>query len=278
MTGLMQRILRRGDPSSDVSQPEAPEPEAAAPEPVPFPAGVDPDDQVAPVHPSFHHRGRMRRRLRYLRRARELGFRDLGGLVFDLRRFDRDRSDLVDAKVAALFEVDSELRALETALDDRRELHELREAGVASCPRCGALHGSEARFCPSCGTPLHGPQPIAEVGEALPAQLAGVGSPAVRPGAEPAAIPAPEAEPEEQVPVPRRRPGRVDEPAPFSATPEPESEPATDPADAPAPASAEETEPPTRAMRRARRDAARADAAREQAAADPPAEPETGGR
>ena len=93
----------------------------------------------------------MRRRLRYLRRARELGFRDLGGLVFDLRRFERDRPDLVEAKIHALFEVDHELRALERALDDRREIHELREPGIASCPRCGALHGSEARFCPSCG-------------------------------------------------------------------------------------------------------------------------------
>ena len=35
------------------------------------------------------------------------------------------------------------------------------------CSRCGALHGSEARFCPSCGTPVHGPRAIAEVGEAV---------------------------------------------------------------------------------------------------------------
>ena len=60
-----------------------------------------------------------------------------------------------------------ELRALEHALDDRRPLTELREPGVSVCSRCGALHGSEARFCPSCGTPVHGPRAIAEVGEAV---------------------------------------------------------------------------------------------------------------
>ena len=36
-----------------------------------------------------------------------------------------------------------------------------------SCPRCGALHGSDARFCPSCGTPVTARGAIAEVGEAV---------------------------------------------------------------------------------------------------------------
>jgi zinc ribbon protein len=238
MTGLMQRILRRREPLSDESQTEAPAPEAEAQDPVEVPAGTDPDEQVAPDHPSFHHRGRMRRRLRYLRRARELGFRDLGGLVFDLRRFDRDRSDLVDAKVAALFEVDRELRALQTALGDRRDIHELREAGVASCPRCGALHGSEARFCPSCGTPLRGPQPVAEVGEALPARLSPAApSPALGPGG----TAAPDASPP-QAPIPARRGQRADEPAPF----DPEAAPADQDTTVLGPAG--EADPPTRAM------------------------------
>jgi hypothetical protein len=252
MTGLMQRILRRRDPLSDESQIEAPTPEAQAPEPVVFPAGTDPDEQVSPDHPSFHHRGRMRRRLRYLRRARELGFRDLGGLVFDLRRFGRDRSDLVDAKVAALFEVDRELRALEAALDDRRDIHELREAGVASCPRCGALHGSEARFCPSCGTSLHGPQPVAEVSEALPAQLSPP-APALAPGAsEPTSGLVEHATPP-QAPIPARPGQRVDEPAPFDP-PHTPAEPETT-VDTPG----DDQDPPTRTLDRPEADAAEPD-------------------
>lgn len=109
--------------------------------------------QPAAGTPRFRERGRLRRRLRYLRRVRELGFRDLGGLVFDLDRFGRERPDLVRAKLDALRSIDGELRAIEVALDDARPYEELREAGVSACATCGALHGSEARFCPACGTP-----------------------------------------------------------------------------------------------------------------------------
>lgn len=119
--------------------------------------------------PSFKDRGRLRRRLRFLRRARELGFRDIGGLVFDMRRFEHDRPDLLDAKIDALLAVDRELRTLERVLDDRRAFHELREPGISSCARCGALHSSEANFCPQCGLQLSGPRAMGEVGGAIAA-------------------------------------------------------------------------------------------------------------
>jgi hypothetical protein len=135
------------------------------------PAGAEP---APPTGPSFRDRGRLRRRLRYLRRIRELGFRDLGGLVFDLDRFGRERQDLVRAKLDALAAIDRELRTLEVALDDVRTVEELQEPGIASCPACGALHGSEARFCPSCGTPVDGvpPAPVLELGAVAPEQPA----------------------------------------------------------------------------------------------------------
>jgi hypothetical protein len=118
---------------------------------------------------SFRDRGRLRRRLRFLRRARELAFRDVGGLIFDMRRFGRDRPDLVEAKLAALGAVDRELRALERVLDDRRPIHELHEPGLSSCPRCGALHASEDNFCPRCGLQFGGAQAMGEVGGAIAA-------------------------------------------------------------------------------------------------------------
>jgi len=128
-------------------------------------AGVDP---ATTASPSFRDRGRLRRRLRYLRRVRELGFRDLGGLVFDQHKFHRPNEELVRAKVAALAAVDSELRALEEALGDRRDITELREPGLSACPRCGTLHGSDANFCPSCGLALRGARTIAaDVGEGV---------------------------------------------------------------------------------------------------------------
>ena len=150
------------------------QPTAAQPAPgTEVPAGQEP----VPDRPSFRQRGRLRRRLRYLRRVRELGFRDLGGLIFDQHRFSRVNTTLVDGKLHALVAVDGELRALEHALDDRRPLTELREPGISVCSRCGALHGSEARFCPSCGTPVHGPRAMAEVGEAVSLPSVGVAPP-----------------------------------------------------------------------------------------------------
>jgi hypothetical protein len=125
----------RASPSSEVS---APEPDEAIPEP-------------APQGPGFGERGRMRRRGRFLRKARELAYRDLGGLVFDLHRFGQRNDPLVLAKLARLRQIDSELRELEDVLRDRRPVTVLREVGIAACPRCAAIHGSDDRFCPGCG-------------------------------------------------------------------------------------------------------------------------------
>jgi ribosomal protein L40E len=165
MKGPLRRIRssrRPPDPSQQESQPTIVAPPQAPPA-ASLPAGLAPED-VAPTRPSFRDRGRLRRRLRYLRRVRELGFRDLGGLAFDLHRFARRNDELVLGKLAALDAVDRELRAIERVLDERRDIIELREPGVAACPRCGALHGSDARFCPQCGTQFSGPLAMVEVG------------------------------------------------------------------------------------------------------------------
>jgi hypothetical protein len=164
MKGLFRRNAP-ADPSPQEQQPTmvVPQPPQVAPPEQPLPAGLAPED-VAPSRPSFRDRGRLRRRLRYLRRVRELGFRDLGGLAFDLHRFGRRNDDLVLGKLAALDAVDRELRAIERVLDDRRDILELREPGIAACPRCGALHGSDARFCPQCGIAFSGPLAMVEVG------------------------------------------------------------------------------------------------------------------
>ncbi len=104
-----------------------------------------------PAQPGFGERGRMRRRARFLRKARELAYRDLGGLVFDLHRFGQRNDPIVLAKLSTLGQIDSELRAIERALNEFRPVTVLREVGIGACPRCAALHGSEDRFCPGCG-------------------------------------------------------------------------------------------------------------------------------
>jgi hypothetical protein len=147
--------------------------------------------------PRFRGRTRMRRRLRYLRRRRELAFRDLGGLVFDLHRFGRDRDDLVIQKLDGLRTIDHELRTIEVALRTRGDVTVLREAGIAACPRCETLHDTDASFCPGCGTPLRG-------GVADDEATAGVAPagleppPAEQPQAEPQAVPVSAGEPLEQ--------------------------------------------------------------------------------
>ena len=109
---------------------------------------------TAEERPSFSTRGRMRRRMRFLRKARELAYRDLGGLVFSLHRFDQRNDPLVLAKLTTLEQIDGELRAIEEALQERQSMTVLREAGVSACPRCAAIHSSEDRFCPNCGLAL----------------------------------------------------------------------------------------------------------------------------
>jgi hypothetical protein len=122
----------------------------------------------------------MRRRVRFLRKARELAYRDLGGLVFNLHRFGERNDALVLGKLSALTEVDSELRELESALKEHRSVTVLHEAGVTACPRCAAIHSGEDRFCPSCGLPLsrHVDLPVASAsGSPAPSAPADSGGP-----------------------------------------------------------------------------------------------------
>ena len=93
----------------------------------------------------------MRRRARFLRKARELAYRDLGGLVYNLHRFGQRNDALVIAKLTTLGQIDTELRTLEGALAEHHPVTVLREAGVTACPRCAAIHSGEDRFCPNCG-------------------------------------------------------------------------------------------------------------------------------
>jgi hypothetical protein len=107
--------------------------------------------------PGRRERGRMRRRLRQQQRVREALLLDLGALVYELHRQGRREPELLQAKAAELLAVDDEVRALGEALHERQPLAQLVAAGIAgSCPTCGALLTSDARFCSSCGSPTGG--------------------------------------------------------------------------------------------------------------------------
>ena len=120
---------------------------------------------------SRHSRGRARRRLRYLRRLRDLQLRDAGGLVFDLYRFGEQREALVRGKLDAIIATDKEIRALEDLLGiaGRERVLEVRAPGVGgACPACGDLHASQARFCASCGAELSAVPPAPPARPAVP--------------------------------------------------------------------------------------------------------------
>jgi ribosomal protein L32 len=79
----------------------------------------------------------------------------------------RVNTTLVDGKLHALERGRRRVARARARARRPAPLTELREPGISVCSRCGALHGSEARFCPSCGTPVHGARArSAEVGEA----------------------------------------------------------------------------------------------------------------
>lgn len=220
-------------PDADPTAVAGPSPDA----PPPFPEGdpavpaADGDADGPPAdtladepEPGFVQRGRLRRRLRYVRRAREVALRDLGGLVFDLHRFGRERGDLVERKLAGLSTLDGEMRALESALDERRDTTVLREPGLASCPRCGALHASDAAYCSACGLPVGrgaglptGPSLTGPVTALPPGNGVAGASTFVLPPETAGPAPEPEPEPTDALPAARRAAGEPADAEPAAA-------------------------------------------------------------
>jgi len=188
------------------------------------------------AQPGFGARGRTRRRARFLRRARELAYRDLGGLVYNLHRFGQRNDPLVLAKLHMLGRIDAELRALEGALNERQPVTVLREAGITACPRCAAIHGSEDHFCPNCGLSAgrHVDLPIA--GAASTAAVVPAPAPVTAQAASP---------PLAQAPLPPQAPSPPPPQAPVAATaPTPPATQVAAPVRAPAPTQAEPTQTP----------------------------------
>jgi hypothetical protein len=141
LTGLRTRLRDRVDDSARGSD---------------IPAGIDRGaTAVAPT--SSRERGRMRRRLRELRRLREAQLLELGALVLEAHKHGRDDSPVIKTKAAEAAATDAEARAVADALDTDAGLETIVTAGIAGpCPTCGTLASTVARFCSTCGTPLDG--------------------------------------------------------------------------------------------------------------------------
>ena len=146
--------------------PRGPSPRASrrpfAAQPAPardLPAGVDPGELAAPPEASAR-RGKLRRRLRYLRHVRELLLRDLGGFTYEVHRTaggtaEEPQRRLTAAKAERISVLDAEVLALEARLGEPHAEPVLREPGIGgTCRECGELHASDAHFCSRCGAPL----------------------------------------------------------------------------------------------------------------------------
>jgi hypothetical protein len=140
----------------------ASQPTAFAAQPAPprdLPAGVDPGDLAAAPAASAR-RGKLRRRLRYLRHVRELLLRDLGGFTYEVHRTaggtaQEPHRRLATAKAERISKLDEEVLALESRLGQPHAEVVLREPGIGgTCRECGELHASDAHFCARCGAPL----------------------------------------------------------------------------------------------------------------------------
>jgi hypothetical protein len=199
---------------------------------------------AAPQQSGFGSRGRARRRARFLRKARELAYRDLGGLVFNLHRFGTRNDALVLAKLTTVGQIDAELRTLEAALGEREPVTVLREAGINACPRCAAIHSSEDRFCPNCGLSMgrHADLPIA--GTAAPGTPAPAPTTSTNPVPAPSATAAPPATPASSTVAPTPAPQASAPATPPSAGPPPAA-----PTPPPQPTPPPTTAPPVAASR-----------------------------
>jgi hypothetical protein len=192
----------------------------------PLPAGIAPEELVGEP-PDTRRRGRLRRRLRHLRRVRELMLRDVGGLVYELHRAGEPAAPagqggrLVEAKLERLGALDAERVELETMLGDTRAVTILREPGVGgTCPACGEYHASDAHFCATCGARVDGRTP--------PATAAPRTEPDHETEPAPAAMVAPAPA---EAPAGAEAPTAAESPAPI----EPQAEPEAGTAAAPSP-------------------------------------------
>ena len=276
---LLRRRAKPAAPAVIASEEPQPVAEAAVVLPAPEgPAGLDPAE--ADTRPPAGRRGRLRRRLRYLRRARELMLRDLGGLIFEIHRTGGGdmaaHAPVVEGKIERLRHLDRESIALEEALGAPRGETVVFQPGIGgTCLVCGELFSSSARFCSECGTSTEASlatfespgttviappdEPpgslglarsiLAFTGGRRPADEAETGAPAAEEQPTTALEPEPQAAAEPE-PATAAEPGTADEPEPAASEPEPstppsEPEPSTPASEPDPPAAAEPRSPAT---------------------------------
>jgi hypothetical protein len=118
------------------------------------PAPMPPPDPLAAASAGPAERGKLRRRLRRLKRVRHKQLAELGLLVVDARKHaNGSRPEVLERRAAEAAEVDRQVRELQHAVDAHADRRELATGVAGTCRSCGDLLSTEDRFCPACGTP-----------------------------------------------------------------------------------------------------------------------------
>ena len=118
-----------------------------------------------PDSPSFRQRGRLRRRLRYLRRVRELGFRDLGGSSSTSTSRAHDRGGSCAAS-SPRSPPSTPSCARSSTCSMTAAAHRAARAGRSGCPRCGAPARQRRALLPVVRRAIRG-RARCRVGEAV---------------------------------------------------------------------------------------------------------------
>jgi hypothetical protein len=89
---------------------------------------------------------------------RDSQLRDLGGLIFEMFRYDRFNEELVRERCTELLDLDDRLAELE-------ELHRAatNRAPLRRCAACGAELAPSSHFCSNCGSPAGSDGPGGEI-------------------------------------------------------------------------------------------------------------------
>jgi hypothetical protein len=199
-------------------------------------------DPLAAAAAGPAERGKLRRRLRRLKRVRARQRAELGTLVIDARKHaaNGSRPEVVERRAAEAAEVERQVRELQHAVDAHADTRLVATGICGSCAECATLLSTEDRFCPTCGTPTKAGRrrPVdtspVEAGQPAAAPVAVPPAPADGPLAhvDRSAIPPP--------PPPPPGPASTPAPAPLPARPLPPppagAKPASEPAPAPMPA------------------------------------------
>ena len=150
-------------------------------------------------------RGKLRRRVAFLRAAREVLLRDLGGFMYEVHRTAHDveaeaHRRLRETKLVRLARVDAELHEIEMRLDDVRRQVLVREPGVGGeCPHAASSSAAAAHYCSQL-------RPPADRGRARSDLAARTAAPPEPSGADPVIAPTPEVAPRAPTSPPRRSP------------------------------------------------------------------------